>query len=55
MAPSLPERMAIRDRAAVRGNVEAILQWDFQRVIMAHGHIVERDGAQALRQAYAWL
>lgn len=55
MAPSLPERMAIRDRAAVRGNVDAVLQWDFQRVIMAHGHIVERDGAQALRQAYAWL
>jgi hypothetical protein len=55
MGTSLAERVVIRDKAAVRRTVDSILQWDFQRVILAHGHIVEREGAQAFRQAYAWL
>lgn len=55
LGTALPERLATRDRAAARRTVDAVLQWDFQRVIMAHGHVVERDGVQALRQAYAWL
>jgi hypothetical protein len=55
MSTSLPERLATRDRAAVRRTVDTVLRWDFQRVILAHGHIVERDAVQTLRQAYAWL
>jgi hypothetical protein len=49
------DRLINRDRAAARATVDAILQWDIQRVILAHGHIVEHDGAQAFREAYAWL
>jgi hypothetical protein len=55
LSTSLAERMANRDRPAVRRTVDTLLQWDFQRVIIAHGHIVESNGAQALREAYAWL
>lgn len=55
LSTSLPERMANRDRPAARRTVDTILQWDFQRVIMAHGQVVESNGAQALREAYAWL
>jgi hypothetical protein len=55
LGASLIERMVIRDRAAARATVDAILQWDIQRVIIAHGHIVEREGARAFREAYAWL
>jgi hypothetical protein len=55
LGTSLVERMVNRDRPAVRRTVDTILQWDFQRVIIAHGHIVESNGAQALREAYAWL
>ncbi|MFL5348211.1 MAG: DUF4336 domain-containing protein [Hyalangium sp.] len=49
------DRLINRDRAAARRTVDTILQWDIQRVILAHGHIVERDGAQAFREAYSWL
>jgi hypothetical protein len=52
---SLVERMVNRDRPAVRRTVDTILQWDFQRVILAHGRVVEGNGAQAFREAYAWL
>lgn len=55
LSTSLFERMVNRDRPAVRRTVDTILQWDFQRVIIAHGHIVEGNGVQAFREAYAWL
>jgi hypothetical protein len=28
---------------------------DIQRVILAHGDVVEHDAARAFREAYAWL
>jgi hypothetical protein len=55
LSVSLVEKMVNRDRPAVRRTVDTILQWDFQRVIMAHGQIVEGNGSQAFREAYAWL
>ncbi|HTO69156.1 MAG TPA: DUF4336 domain-containing protein [Myxococcota bacterium] len=45
----------IRDRAAARGSVERMLQWDFDRVVMAHGHVLERGGRDALRSAFEFL
>ena len=53
--PSRLERLAVRDRAAMRRSIDAILAWDFERVIVAHGKILERGGADALRKAYDWL
>jgi hypothetical protein len=55
LSTSLVDRLVNRDRAAARGTVDTILKWDIQRVIPSHGHIVERDGARAFREAYAWL
>jgi hypothetical protein len=45
----------IRDRAAARGSLERILEWDFERVILTHGEVLERGGPAALRAGYAWL
>jgi hypothetical protein len=49
------ERVLIRDRAACRRSLERILAWPIERVIVAHGEIVEGDGRAALARAYAWL
>jgi len=51
----LIDRYLNRDRPAARATVDTLLKWDFQRVIMAHGHIVEQDGARLFREAYTWL
>lgn len=51
----LIDRMINRDREAARRTVDAILQWDIQRIILAHGKVVEDDAARAFRDAYAWL
>jgi glyoxylase-like metal-dependent hydrolase (beta-lactamase superfamily II) len=53
--PSRFDPLLIRDRAAARLSLERILAWDFDRVILAHGDVVERGGRAALREGYAWL
>lgn len=55
LAPSRVYRLLMRDRKAARDSVRRILAWDFNRVIIAHGDIVERDGKRAIRRAFAWL
>ncbi|HEX8834574.1 MAG TPA: DUF4336 domain-containing protein [Abditibacteriaceae bacterium] len=53
--PSRILRLAIRDRDAASASLAQILQWDFERVIVAHGNIVESDGKAQLAQAYSFL
>jgi hypothetical protein len=53
--PSKLDPWLIRDWPAARKSLERILAWDFDRVVLAHGDIVERGGREALREGYAWL
>jgi hypothetical protein len=53
--PSRLDPLLIRDRRAARQSLERILGWDFDRVVVAHGDVLERGGREALRQGYAWL
>jgi len=48
-------RWLTRDREAARESVLRILAWDFERVVLAHGEIVERGGRDVLRESLAWL
>jgi hypothetical protein len=48
-------RAAIRDRRAARASVERILQWDFDRVIVTHGDVLERGGHDGFARAFAYL
>jgi hypothetical protein len=49
------EPLMVRDRAAARREVDRMLAWDFERVVLAHGALVESGGPEALREAYRWL
>ncbi len=53
--PSKLDPFLIRDRKAARASLERILAWDFDRVVVAHGDVLELGGHEALRQGYAWL
>jgi hypothetical protein len=55
LAPSRTFRLLLRDRQAGRQSVERILAWDFDRVIISHGSIVETGGREQFRRAFAWL
>ena len=49
------ERYLMKDRAAVRASMDRVLSWDFSRVSMCHGRIVEADGRERLAEAFAFL
>jgi len=55
LAPTFLERFLVRDRARCRAAIERILDWPFERVIVAHGTVVESDGRRQLARGYAWL
>lgn len=47
------EKLAlIKDRAAFRRSMEGILEWDFDRIVLAHGRVVDAGGKQMMRKAY---
>jgi glyoxylase-like metal-dependent hydrolase (beta-lactamase superfamily II) len=52
LSPSLLEWLATQDKESVKQSVQQVLAWDFDRVIMAHGSIVETDGKQKFRTGY---
>ena len=51
--PSRLIRLLVSDRQAFQESVQRILEWDFERIIPSHGEVLERNGKQALREA--WL
>ena len=48
----LIRRFAVSNRAALRRSLEAVLRWDFERIIPGHGNTIERGGKDALRAAW---
>lgn len=55
LGPTRVEKLLIRDRAAARASLGRILAWDFDRVIVTHGTVLESGGREALRSGYRWL
>lgn len=55
LGPSTLDPWLIRDRRAARESLERILAWDFDRIIVAHGDVLERGGHAILSAGYAWL
>lgn len=53
--PSRLARVTMRDRVLVRHGLDRLLAWDFERVVLAHGDVVEGGGREILRRAYAFL
>jgi hypothetical protein len=48
-------KLMVRDRGALRFSCDRILQWDFDRVTVTHGEILESGGKEAFRNAFRWL
>ncbi len=46
---------AIAQPTALRASIEEVLAWDFDRIVISHGRVVERGGREVLRRAYAFL
>ena len=55
LAPSRMFRTMIRDGKALREALDRVLTWDFDRIIVSHGIVLQRSGKRLLREAYVWL
>jgi hypothetical protein len=54
--PSRIFRFAVmKDRRGTRASLDRILAWDFDRVTVAHGEILETGGRAALQAGFRWL
>ncbi len=54
LAPTLFERLAVRDRAALAQSLRRLLELPFERVIVTHGEILEQGGREQLAASFAW-
>jgi hypothetical protein len=51
--PSLTARtILLRDRALVAAFVERLCGWEFERIVVAHGEVIEGASARTLREAF---
>ncbi len=48
-------KVCYRDKQKARRCIDRLLEWDFDRVILAHGQILETGGRDKLRAAFDWL
>jgi Domain of unknown function (DUF4336) len=55
LAPSRLWRFAVKDRGAFRASLERALASDFDRLVVAHGEVVEAGAKAAMRAALAGL
>jgi hypothetical protein len=55
LGPTLLLKSLVKDRPALRASVESVLGWDFERVVVCHGEVLEHGGREALRSGFAWL
>ena len=55
--PTVPQkfRVAFSDRKAARASLARICSWPADKVLMAHGAPVLRDGSGFIARAFAWL
>lgn len=53
--PTFLLKTLYRDQAAARASLRRILEWDFVRIVPAHGPVVEHEARAAFERAYAWL
>lgn len=53
--PSRLGRWLIRDKQAARASLGQIMRWDFDRVIVAHGNVLESGGHRKVRDAFGFI
>lgn len=55
VSPSRFFRSMVQDRNLLRSSIDQILKWDFDRIILSHGEVVEHDAHALLEKAFCWV
>ena len=49
------QRLILLNRRAARASAKKILTWDFERIVLAHGKLIEADGKAVFQDIFKWL
>lgn len=54
--PRMPPdwQVSFRNREALRSSFTRLLEWDFDRIILAHGALIQSGAKSVFQQEYAW-
>ncbi|MEM9538419.1 MAG: DUF4336 domain-containing protein [Cyanobacteria bacterium P01_E01_bin.42] len=55
LSPSLLEKIATQEKDKVKISIQKVLKWNFKRVIVAHGNIIENEAKEQLKKGYEWF
>ena len=53
--PLLDVKLAYLDKRSARNSIAQVLDWDFEQMILAHGHLVNSGAKQVFEKAYRFL
>ncbi len=48
-------KLLFKNKTALKNSLQQVLEWPFERLIVAHGEIVEESTKTKLQQSFAWL
>lgn len=55
LGPSVLEKLVTKEKDKIENSIRRILCWDFKRIVMAHGSIVEHEAKKQLTKGYEWF
>ncbi|WP_420348975.1 DUF4336 domain-containing protein [Pelagibius sp.] len=48
-------KLSVRNKVAMRRGIETVLAWDFDNLIVAHGHCLQGGAKEDVRRAFDWI
>ena len=48
-------KLSVRDKTAARRSIDTILRWDFDNLIIAHGHCLKGGAKADVSRAFGWI
>ncbi len=52
---SLDLKASFSDRRLARQSKEKVLSWDFDRLVISHGHCVEKNARSIVEKSFSWI
>ena len=53
--PLIDVKLAYLDKKAARASLEKVMNWDFDKIVLSHGHLINSKAKKVFDQAYRFL
>ena len=49
------EKLATKEKDKIEKSIRQVLRWNFRRIVMAHGSVIENKAKEKLTEGYEWF